>query len=66
MAEKIIQLKECHISEVKCCDTSGYDSHRYTIIYDNSNGRYIGELQDCNWGDSSFMRKLKKLVETEG
>ena len=64
--EKIIKLRDCHIKEVKCCHTSGYNSHNYTIIYDNETGRYIGEIEDCYWEDSSFSRKLKKLVETEG
>lgn len=66
MSEKIIKLKKSHIKEVKCCDTAGYDGHRYTIVYDNDNGRYIGELQDVTWNDRKFMYMLENLVNVEG
>lgn len=45
-----------------CRYGSGYNNHNYTTIYDDADGRYIGELEDTSWEHSNFMNKLKKLV----
>lgn len=47
----------------KCKSASGYDSHYYMIVYDNDNGRYIGEMQDVYFEDSNFKTKLKKFLK---
>lgn len=39
-----------------------YNNHYYTTIYDDADGRYIGELEDTSWEHSNFMNKLEKLV----
>jgi hypothetical protein len=66
MSEKIIALSKGDIKEVKCVYASGYNSHYYTIVYDNSNGRYIGEIEDTSWEKCNFKRKLYELIETNG
>ena len=64
MAEKIITVKvDKKELNIKCKETSGYDGHTYTIIYDNDDGRYIGEMQDINCRDSDFTNKLKKFLK---
>lgn len=59
MSNKKIVLKG---KAYNCRYGSGYNNHYYTTVYDDSNGRYIGELEDISWEDSNFMKKLEKLV----
>lgn len=63
MAEKIININYCGIKQIKCYSTSGYNGHSYTIIHDNSNGKYIGELEDISYYSDSFNKKVKKLID---
>lgn len=64
MTEKVLVIKldktECN---VKCKETIGYDSHYYTIVYDNNDGRYLGEMQDVYLSDMNFKTKLKKFLK---
>lgn len=61
--ENIINLNYKGIKVIKCYSTSGYNGHSYTIIHDNANGRYVGELEDTPTNSSSFMYKVKKLID---
>lgn len=64
MSEKIVNIivnnKKLNI---KCKNASGYDGHTYTIIYDNENGRYVGEIQDLYLDDRCFKTKLKDFLK---
>lgn len=63
MSIKIIKLDG---KEYKCRYGSGYNNHYYTTVYDNVDGRYIGELEDTSWEKCNFESKLKKLVQDNG
>lgn len=60
MSYKKITLKG---KTYNCRYGSGYNNHYYTVVYDDADGRYIGELEDINWEHTNFKSKLEKLVE---
>lgn len=60
---KLIKVGE---KTFKCRYSSGYNNHNYTIVHDNADGRYVGELEDSHWDSASFMGKLKELVKNNG
>lgn len=63
MAEKVVDVKINKKNlNIKCKEASGYDSHYYTIIYDNNDGRYLGEMQDVYLSDGNFKTKLKEFL----
>ena len=63
MAEKVVDVKINKKNlNIKCKEASGYDSHCYTIIYDNNDGRYLGEMQDVYLSDGNFKTKLKEFL----
>lgn len=63
MSNKKIKLND---KVYNCRYGSGYNNHYYTTVYDDSNGRYIGELEDIAWDNVNFMKKLAALVTENG
>lgn len=49
--------------EYRCVFFYGYDSHYYTTVYENSNGKYVGELVDVmkTCGDRDLSNRIRNL-----
>lgn len=61
--EKFIIINDV---EYKCVFFYGYNDHYYATIYDNSNGGYIGQLEDTKSSidDDTLKKKICYLIET--
>lgn len=56
------QIFKINGKNYKCRFMYGYNDHYYCVVYDNSNGRFLGEIVDIRKGDSDVKERVSEVI----
>lgn len=48
----------------KCTFFTGYNSHYYCTVYDDRDGRYLGQIADIKYYDSNIKSRVSSFVNS--
>lgn len=63
MSEKIFNISGVNY---KCIFMYGYNDHYYATVYNDDEGRYIGQIVDIESCDKNVERRLINFLKTSG
>lgn len=56
------QIFKINGKNYKCRFMYGYNDHYYGVVYDDSNGRFLGEIVDIRKGDCDTQQRVVEFV----